>query len=183
MESTVPISPALSPHSLAPNNRYFSPDFYSLQFSNYTDPNPFHFAPVFRAQNFQTVAQGVSFAPPQYGGLLAIEDVKSGSRNMSQCSTDGEDANDVKPLRKSSVAVGDDVEPNRQNLKRKSSDAFDYPRRRATIAVSFSFSLLILRILPSHETTLIISNLSARSAGRENHDVTERDPSVDFARN
>lgn len=141
MESTVPISPALSPQSLASNNHYFSPDSYSLQFSSYTDPNPFDFPSAFKTQNFQPVAQGVTFAPPQYGGLVAIGDVKPRSRNMSQSSTDGEDVHDVKPLpgRKSSVAV-DDVEPGRQNLKRKGSDALDYPRRRATIAVSFSSS-------------------------------------------
>lgn len=181
MESTVPISPALSPHSLTPNNRYFSPDSYSLQFSSYTDPNPFNFTSAFKANNFQTAAQGVSFAPPQYGGLVAIEDVKSRFRNMSQSSTDGEDLNDVKPLRKGSVAVGDDMESNR--LKRKSSDALDYPRRRATIAVSFGFfseSLII------HQTTrkkMLMCNLSAKSVGRENHDATELVPSAGYVRN
>lgn len=141
MESTVPISPALSPHSLAPNTHFFFPDSYSLQFSHYTDPNPFNFTSAFRSQSFPTVAQGVVATPPQNGGLLAIEEVKSRSRDMSQSSTDGEDVNDVRPLRKSSVALGDDVEPNRQNLKRKTSDAIDYPRRRATIAVCFSSKL------------------------------------------
>ncbi|TLD35221.1 putative phosphoribomutase [Venturia nashicola] len=124
----------MSPHSLAPNDRCYSPNSYRLQFSNCNDFNPLNSTSAFKTQNLQTVAQGIKFAPPQCGGLLAIEDIKSRSRNMSQSSTDGEDVNDVKPLRKSSVAMSDDVELNRQHLKRKNSDAFDYPRRRATIA-------------------------------------------------
>lgn len=174
MESTVPISPALSPHSLAPNNRYFSPDSYSLQFSNYADPSPYNFTSTFKAHNFQTAAQGGTFALPQYGGLM-IEDVKSRSRNMSQSSTDGEELNDVKSLRKNSVAVGDDVELNRQNLKRKSSDALDYPRRRATIAVGFFYSPI--------QKTMLMCDLSARSAVRGSHDVMEPVLNVVYARN
>jgi hypothetical protein len=174
MESTVPISPALSPHSLTPNNRFFPPDSYSLQFSHYADANSYALTSALKTHNFQTAAQNGRFALPQYGGLMN-EDVKSRPRNMSQSSTDGEELNDIKPLRKNSTVMGDDVEPNRQNLKRKSSDALDYPRRRATIAVSFFYS-------PNPKTMLTCS-ISAKYVVRGSHDVMELVPNAGYARN
>jgi hypothetical protein len=133
---TVPLSPALSPHSLSTNNSsFFPPDSYSLSLSPYADTNSFNLQAALKANHFAVAVQNQSFAQFQNGGLMT-EDLKSRPRNMSQSSTDRELSTDVKPPRKDSDAVADS--DSRQNpLKRKSTDTIDYPRRRATIAVRF----------------------------------------------
>lgn len=146
MASTVPLqSPALSPLSLpTTNNCFLSPEHYHLSLSSspygssaiHTDYAPsFDFQTSLKASRFQNINTGS--ARLHYGGFMT-EEVKSRPRNMSLSPTDRELSSDVKPPRRGSIV---DLDPDDRGnpLKRKfSTDTIDYPRRRATIAVSLS---------------------------------------------
>lgn len=132
--SPEPISPAVS---AATSNGQFPRDSLCLNLSSLPDANSFTLKSALKSPHLLESPLGSSFS-------FLNGSFKKRPRNMSQSSgTDREMSSEATPglLPNGGGAGGaaptsnGGIEPRPPNKKRPSTDAIDYPRRRATIAV------------------------------------------------
>ncbi|PVH94841.1 C6 zinc finger domain-containing protein [Periconia macrospinosa] len=130
--SPEPISPAVS---AATSNGQFPRDSLCLNLSNLPDTGSFSFKSALRSPHLLESPIGFGAGPNFLNGTF-----KKRPRNMSQSSgTDREMSSEATSagLLPNGVAAptsNGSIEPRPPNKKRPSTDAIDYPRRRATIA-------------------------------------------------
>ena len=135
-------SPEVSPVSAATTNGQFPRDSFCLNLSTLPDAGNFMLKSALRSPHLLESPNGL-YSP--HGGLT--NPFKKRPRNMSQSSgTDREMSSDLTPPAQSNGtaptsngANGTHSEPRPSTKKRPSTDTIDYPRRRATIAVSSFF--------------------------------------------
>jgi hypothetical protein len=146
-------SPDISPVSAATTNGLFPRDSFCLNLSALPDASSFMLKSALRSPHLLESPNGLFFGS---GGLNSY---RKRPRNMSQSSgTDREMSTNGTPpatsqagstARTSSISNGTSSEQRPPNKKRPSTDAIDYPRRRATIAVllhMFIYPPLILTV-------------------------------------
>lgn len=164
-------SPDVSPVSAATTNGHFPRDSFCLNLSTLPDPTSFVLKSALRSPHLLDSPNGLFSGPGGAGaGAGALSNpFKKRPRNMSQSSgTDREMSNDTPPATTTHGSVSasngasstgcanttdgngitnanitsTSAEPRPSTKKRPSTDAIDYPRRRATIAVCTCFLLL-----------------------------------------
>jgi len=166
-------SPEVSPVSAATTNGAFPRDSFCLNLSTLPDASNFLLKSALKSPHLLESPNAFS---PASSVLSAT--FKPRPRNMSQSSgTDREMSTEATPNPANGIPpTSNGTEPRPTTKKRPSTDTIDYPRRRATIAVTHPICNIDL-----DSGKLIFA--SAKYVGQESHGAMAPDRSAGFAQN